>query len=178
MAATERATVLDRLAAAVHSDDLSHRKGLCDIDHIHALGMAGQRQRHGTALLDLHMTLGREDAAEALKAAMQITRDVARRRGWPMTPLKTRRVAGEALTHYLRPTCAPCKGRGVIHADMDKPGQYHPKACPTCAGSGKKPLPLKNRREISEVLYVMEDRLRSAMEHVRRALRMGDDMHD
>ena len=95
------------------------------------------------------------------------------RRGWPMTPMKVRKVASEALALYLRPACAPCKGRGMLNMDMDKPGSYHPKPCPTCSGSGKRPVPLKNRREITAALYVMEDRMQSALQHVRRAMSMS-----
>lgn len=171
--AAERKTVLERVASAVHSSDLSHRRGLSDVDFIHGLGMAGQRARQGTALLDLHMTLSREDAVEAMKVSQEIVREVAKRRGWPMTPMKARKVAGEALALYLRPACAPCKGRGMLNMDMDKPGSYHPKPCPACGGSGKRPVPLQNRREITAALYVMEGRMRAALERVRRAMSMS-----
>lgn len=171
--ANEQRTVLEGLSQAVHSSDLSHRRGLCDADFIHGLGMAGQRTKQGTALLDLHMTLSREDAAEAMKVAQEVTREVAKRRGWAMTPMKVRKVAAEALALYLRPACAPCKGRGMLNMDMDKPGSYHPKPCPACSGSGKRPFPLQNRREISAVLYVLEDRMRAALWHVKKAMSLS-----
>ena len=171
--AVEPKTILESLSQAVHSTDLSHRETLCQVDYIHGLGMAGQKSAQGTALLDLHMTLSSEGAVNAMKVAQEIVREVAKRRGWPMTPMKVRKVAGEALALYLRPACAPCKGRGMLNMDMDKPGSYHPKPCPTCTGSGKRPVPLKNRREITAALYVMEDRMQSALQHVRRAMSMS-----
>lgn len=166
-------SILERCARAVHSDDLSHRAKLCDVDYVHGLGMAGQTHQQGTALLDLHMTLDRSAAAGAMEVALQVTRDVARKRGWAMTQMRTRRVAGEALALYLNPACAPCKGRGMLGLDRDKPQQGAERArpCPTCGGSGKRPLPLKHRREIGAVLHVMEGRRHAAMEQVRKVMR-------
>ena len=172
MSRTDDASVLERLARAAHSDDLSHRPTLCDVDFLHGLGMVGQRMQQGTALLDLDMTLEPDAAREAMRVALEITREAARRRGWPMTALKARKISSEALALYLRPACPPCKGRGMLNMDMDKPGCYRPKPCPTCGGSGKKPVPLKHRREITEVLYVMEARRTAAMNGVRKVMRV------
>lgn len=170
---TEKHSVLERLARAAHSDDLSHRRGLCDVDYMHGLGMVGQRQQQGAALLDLHMTLEPAAAREALQVAMKVTREVAQRRGFSMPKLKERRVAGEALAMYLHPACTACKGRGMLGVDRSKPAEYRPHVCTTCGGSGKRPAPLKHRREIIEVLCILESRLRSAMASVRKAMQVS-----
>lgn len=203
--ATDAPTVLERLSEAVVSDDLSHRRTRCDIDWIAALGFAGAHERQGSALLDLDLTLEPAAVAEAIKATMQITRRIAETRGWPVLHVtRLRRIASEALSHYLRPTCGCCKGRGMVgveclpeeslqtckhckgtgrHGRGECPhchgkGQvrkvtaraYNPKPCGSCGGTGKRPLPAKDQRQIREVLYVMEEARRRAGAGVKRAM--------
>lgn len=198
-------TVLERLSHAVVSDDLSHRRTQSDIDWVAALGFAGIHDRQGSALLDLDLTLEPAAVTEAIKATMQLTRRVAEKRGWPVLHVtRLRRIASEALSHYLRPTCGCCKGRGVVGVEhlpdevlhtcshckgTGRNGRaacshchgkgkvrkvvartYNPKPCAPCGGTGKRPLPAKDQRQIREVLYVMEEARRRAGSGVKRAM--------
>lgn len=164
-------TIIERLSEAAHSSDLSHRHTLCDADWLHGLGMAGQKHRQGSALMDLDLTLSPSAMAEAVKATIQITRRIAEKRGWSMHALKARRIATEAVRHYLKPTCGCCSGRGMVGIDRDKPGKaQRVRPCPECGGSGRRPLPKREQREIREVLYVMEEARRRVGGAVRRAM--------
>lgn len=144
----ESPTILERLSEAVVSDDLTHRSSRCDVDWIGALGMAGIHNRQGAALLDLDLSLDPQAVPDALRAAMQITMRTAKKRGWAMHPLKARRVASEALSHYLRPACGCCKGRGMVGVEQlpeeiaspcsrcKGTGKLGRKTCPACYGKG------------------------------------------
>lgn len=166
-------TILERLAEATHSSDLSHKTRCSDIDYIHALGFAGQRHRQGSALMDLDLTLSPAAMAEAAAAALQITRRVAEKRGWALHPRSARRIATEALRHYVNPACTCCKGRGMTGLDRDQPGKAERvRPCQACGGSGRQPLQRQHQREIREVLYVMEDRRRKVGAAVRRAMQV------
>lgn len=202
---TERPTVMERLSAAKVTDDLSHRSGVCPVDWVGALGFAGIHDRHGSALLDLDLTLEPAAVADAMKATMQLTRRLADKRGWPVLHVtRLRRISMEALSHYLRPACGCCKGRGVVgvehlpeetlHACSHCKGTgrrgrstcphchgkgkvrkivaraYNPRPCGPCGGTGKRPLPFKDQRQIREVLYVMEEARRRAGAGVKRAM--------
>lgn len=166
-------TVLERLSEAMTSDDLSHREKTCDIDYVGALGMAGTGDRQGAAIMDLDLTLSAGAAYEAFKATAELVRHIGQRRGWVLTPIKTRRIAEGALRHYLKPTCGCCKGRGLLGLDRDQAGKAERvRPCDKCGGSGRAPLPAKYQREIREVLYLMEQRRYTVGQKVRRKMRV------
>ena len=165
-------TVMERLAEAIHSGDLSHREQICDVDYVNALGMAARRHRHGAALLELDLSLSATAVPAALKASTDIVRRVADRHGWSMTPMKARRIGMEALRYYLRPACEGCRGRGVVGVERGQPETWHPRPCSACSGSGRRPLPVKYQREIRAVLYVMESERRAVGAVVRKKMRI------
>lgn len=171
-------TVIERLSEAVHSDDLSHRHRVCDVDYIAALGAAGVRNRHGTALLDLDLTLTPGAALEALKRTTEIVRRVCQQRHWPLSPMKTKQVAKEALRYYLKPACGCCKGRGMLGLDRDVPPELKERIrpCDACSGTGKAPLPRQYQREIRAALAVMDQERHNAGAGVRRKMRMRADV--
>ena len=171
-------TILERLSEAAHSGDLSHKARRCDVDYLTALGASGARNRHGSALLDLDMTLKAGAMLEALKRTTEIVRQVCTRRGWPLSPMQTRHIAKDALRHYLKPACGACKGRGMLGVELDLPpeqrGRIRP--CDACGGSGKAPLPRRHQRELRAVLAVMEHERHNAEARVRRKMRVRADV--
>jgi len=174
----EKKTILERLAEAAHSGDLSHKPRTCDVDYLTALGAAGARNRHGSALLDLDLTLEAGAMLEALKRTTEIVRQVCAKRGWPLTPMQTKHIAKDALRHYLKPACSACKGRGMLGVERDLPpeqrGRIRP--CDACGGSGKEPLPRRYQRELRAVLAVMEQQRHNAGAGVRRKMRVRADV--
>ncbi|ANQ85064.1 hypothetical protein dqs_2027 [Azoarcus olearius] len=155
-------SALERLSAAMTPDDLSHKPRACDVDYVGALGMAGTHNRQGAGA-----------AYEAFKATVELVRHIGQRRAWVLTPIKVRRIAEGALRHYLKPACGCCKGRGMLGLDRDQVGKAERvRPCDKCGGTGRAPLPVKNQREIREVLYLMEQRRQTVGQRVRRKMRV------
>lgn len=173
---SDEATVLQRLSEASHSSDLSHRPTRCDVDWLHGAGLAAQRQRLGHALLTLDRTLDAQDIPAALNATIILVRHLAARHCWPMHQLKARRIAVEVLKMYISPACPACLGRGATGVDRHVPSEYRPRTCMHCDGSGKRPAPLKHRREIREALYHMNQRRHEVGAAVRRAMGVRGDV--
>ena len=153
----DRRSIIERLSQARVSDDLSHRATLADVDYLAGLGMAAMRKRAGAALLDLELTLESAKVGPALRETQAITRATARRLGWNITPAKIRRIATEALRHYLKTPCSICHGRGQLGVERDKPREAgRVRGCNACNGTGERKLPVQYQREIRIVLYAME----------------------
>ena len=129
-------TILERLAGAKNSSDLSHKPTRCDVDYMGALGAAGIKHRHGSSLLDADLWQSREDVTKAYKAAEGIVRILAGKRRWIMTPQKLRIIATQALRLYLLPACPHCHGRGYTGVETAKPESLTP--CPDCREKGSK----------------------------------------
>lgn len=166
-------TIIERLSEAAHSDDLSHRERICDVDYLAALGMAGATHRHGSALLDLELTLTPGAELEALKRTTEIVRKTSHKRGWPLTAMQAKHIAKTALRHYLKPACECCKGRGMLGLDRDAAGKaQRVRVCDACSGSGRAPLPMRYQREIRAALEVMERQRHEAGVAVRRKMRV------
>lgn len=167
---SEQRTIHERLSAAAVSDDLSQNaERVADVDYLTAAGVAGSRHSLGSAVLRLDLTQDRNDLGPAIIAVMKLVGEIGAQRGWPMHALKRRRIAYAVLLHYLSPACPECKGRGMVGMDRDKPGEYKPRVCNSCGGSGKRPIQRKHQREIREVLHVL-DRRRDVIEGTIRKL--------
>lgn len=171
-------TVLQRLSEASHSSDLKHYPRRCDVDLLHAAGMAGQRSDLGHALLTLDRTLDRRDVPAALRETIALVQEVGGVRGWSLHPLKCRRIAAEVLKLYVEPACPACKGRGAVGLERDQAGQRAERVrpCHVCAGSGQRPVPQKWGREIRAVLYVLQNRRHEIGQRVRRAMGVRADV--
>ena len=105
-------TVIERLASAVHSHDLSHKSGKCDVDYLQGLAIASKHNVLGSVLIDLDLKHESRDVVVALNAVMETIRNLAEKNNWQMNPRKCRRLATDAINIYLRPICTCCKGQG------------------------------------------------------------------
>lgn len=169
-------TILQRLSEVTHSSDLTHREVRCDVDWLHALGLAGRSSEIGHALLVLDRTLDRRDVPAALRETVALTFSLGKKRGWSLTRIKATRIAIEVLGLYVSPACPVCKGRGVTGVERDRPQEYNPKTCVKCGGSGKRPVPPKYNREIRVVLEVLHTRRHEIGRRVRKAMRTKADV--
>lgn len=154
----KQTSTTERLSRAIHSSDLSHKPGrIADVDVIGALGAAGIRQRQGSAILQMDMTLRAADVAEAEREARAVVRDVAKRNGWRIPQAKDlAAIARQALEHYVAPACPRCSGRGMLY----EPHQSV-RPCSVCNATGRKALRSRWEREVRAVLVAF-DRLREA----------------
>lgn len=154
---TSRSTS-ERLGRAIHSSDLSHSaEHTTDVDVVGALGAAGIRNRQGSAILQMDMTLNASDIADAHREAKAIVRDVVKRNRWPIpTPKDLAAIARQALEHYIAPACPHCSGRGLRYEQNQSV-----RPCTACNATGKKPLRTRFEREVRAALVAF-DRLRDA----------------
>ena len=89
---SDQRTVLERLAGAKQSTDLSHKKDRCAVDYVGALGAAGIERPVGSALLDADLTHDRDSVRRAYQETERLARRMAARRNWLMTPQKLRHI--------------------------------------------------------------------------------------
>lgn len=171
-------SILQRLAEARVSDDLTHKTRLCDVDYCQGAGLAGMRHRVGSALMDLDLTLNKSAVGPALIEVARVVRALSREKNWVVTPRAARNLAGEALRQYLAPACEQCCGRGVLGVDRSDPQAGKPRPCPACRASGKRPIhgDTKTVRRIAEVLAIMERARREFGGAVRRKMRVAADV--
>lgn len=171
-------SVLERLSAARVSDDLSHRPTACDVDCCQASGLAAMRHRVGAALMDVDLTLDRRKIAPALAEVMHVVRKLGKSGGWIVTPVRTRRIAVEALRQYLSAVCGTCKGRGMLGVDRSEADRGKARPCPDCDATGKRAIPGQQtmQRQVRAVLAVLERCRREYAAAVRARLRLPGEL--
>ena len=133
MSADER-TIMERLAEAIGSDDLSECENRCDADWLKALGVAGIRSPMGTALMDLDLSQNPHRVGPALAEVKATVAFLATRKGWALDRYKLRKISQEALHQYLKSPCKECKGRGML--GVDRAVIYVEVPCETCGRTG------------------------------------------
>lgn len=89
----------------------------------------------------------------------------------------TRKVLGGPDGVKLTRPCGHCHGKGRVR-QVQTPQAYKPRACGTCGGTGRKPLPQKHQDEVRAMVTIMEDARRAAMLSVRRQMGMTGSVVD
>lgn len=169
----DRVGLLERLATAMVSGRLKlHEDGATDLDYIIALGMAAQRVApEADALLRLYLAMDRQSYEDARGAAVRIARRLDTRRGWNLMAQDLSRIAGTALKYHINPICPECIGRKFQLAP-NTPMLSH-KVCKRCHGSGRRPIPIRNGRQIAEVIAALESIEHVAEKEIRLRMRRG-----
>jgi len=166
-------STLERLAAAFSASDLTLREGACSLDAVIALGVVGASSGKGASAL---LRLAFDNDVTAIKAARRATIDKAKhlnatsRQGWKIARFKELIAISEAaLSLYLHPTCPACRGRKF--EPIPGTPALSDRACKTCHGSGRHPLPARHRREVSDLVQALTDMEQLAEAAVRLRLR-------
>lgn len=163
---------LEGLSSAMVSKDLTVKKEgkRGDVDFIIALGATGVRLKPGaTAMLSLALTHSVSSAKEALSYVVTVARHLNLKRGWKIKARELIVISEKALKYHADPTCPKCNG-----TKFDKiPGAPSLSAtpCRTCHGTGKRPYPIRNGRQIAEIVYSLEDTNRVIEKAVKKRLR-------
>lgn len=163
---------LEGLASAFVSSDLTVKKEgkRGDVDYLIALGCAGSKMRPGaSAMINLALSHDKASVSDALRYSIAVTRHLNQKRGWRLKMKELKFVAERALRYHIAPACPACEGRKFKKVDGSPSLSATP--CPTCHGTGKRPYPLRNGREIAEVVYSLEDTNRVIESVVRKRLR-------
>jgi len=166
----QRPSVIERLAEAMVSDDLSMTEDKRrDVDHLAALGAVMVGRPAGiSAMLHVALTHDRESLREVMRFATALTRRLAAKRRWKLTLRDIEHIAKKAVQYQCAPSCPSCNGRG--RKVMKGTPVLSSKACEKCHGTGKRPFPIRHGREIAEVAYAMGDYLTVIEDKVRKKL--------
>lgn len=166
----DKPDTLERLATAMGSRDLSMRRGTGDIDYIIALGsVALSINSAASAMIHLHLAHNPAAYKEAERAALAIARHLNLKRRWKLRVKDLIRVTGTALKYYICPVCPHCYGRGL--EVVPNTPVLSMKACRPCHGTGKRPMPLQNGREIAEIIQSLENIEHVAEDAIRAKVR-------
>lgn len=155
--------VLEQLARAEVSSDLTHRERFCDVDVLGAAGMAGINIRHICAFRLKFLNDTTElDSAKRLFA--EWARSAMRRRGVDTSGAS--RMGVQALTYWLDPLCTGCGG--LKFEAIEGAPTLSDRPCKCCGGSGRKPI--KRHGAEGEVFRDLLDRADAAVATVHFAI--------
>lgn len=161
---------MERLAGAMVSDDLSvvdRKRG--DADHMAALGAVMQRRPDGlSAMLRFALVGDKVSFGQVVRYARGITRNLSIKRGWKLKLSDIDRIARKAVEYHYSPSCTTCNGTGK--QEIKGTPVLSATNCPHCHGTGKRPMPLRNGRQIAEVIWSMDDGFRVIENSVKRKL--------
>ena len=152
--ADEVVTVLEGVARALVSSNLEMKEGRCSLDFILALGAAAREVPGCAEVLHLQLAATPEAFSSARRAAVQMTRKLGARRGWNLSRQETYKVARIALLHYINPVCPKCLGTRYEKAQGAP--MLTDRICRPCYGTGRRPLPTHNGKQIAEVITSLQ----------------------
>lgn len=153
-AADDVVTVMEGVARALVASNLELKEGRCSLDYILALGAAAREVPGCAEVLHLQLAATPEALSSAMRAAVQMTRKLDNRRGWELSRQSIVKVARIALLHYINPICPKCLGTRYEKA----PGapMLTDRICRPCYGTGRRPLPTHNGKQIAEVITSLQ----------------------
>lgn len=135
-----RKTLMESLASAMVSTDLTIRAGRCDADYLIALGWTAHRINPiASTLVRLHLALDPHALKATIKSAQNMAWRISKQRGWKLGQARIKEVGMMAARHYVVPVCGQCVGRKF---ESDKrSGALLPIVCRHCSGTGEEPWP-------------------------------------
>jgi hypothetical protein len=158
--------ILERLARAETSSDLSHKWDVCDVDLLGAVGLAGIHNPGKLAVFRLKYINDKESLHESrLQFIRWVRRAMKARR---MDIMAVSRCADQALKAWVEDSCKPCKGLGYAVL----PGTPHlsDQQCPRCHGAGKTPITGPFREPIKDALSMADSAVHEIQQLIRSRL--------
>jgi hypothetical protein len=141
-----------------------------DLDYLISLGWSVSRMLPGaSSVLSLHLAQDTTSLKDALRYTLVIVKQLNGKRGWNLKASEFKPISEKSLRYHVAPACPTCRGRR--YKVIDGTPNLSATACNTCHGTGKRPFPLKNGREISEVVWCLEDTNRVIGRAVQKMLR-------
>jgi hypothetical protein len=148
---TEKKSISDHLAEAMHSHDLSAGH---DVDYLTALGMTGVKSNRASAIFRLVNTLDLASYQTALMETVKLVRRLNAVRSWNMQPRAQNALAKSALDYFICPVCPICQGRK--YELIKGTPNLSPIGCKHCQGSGIKKPAKAMRDRILEIVSELE----------------------
>lgn len=125
-------TILERIAHAENSSDLTPLARECDVDVLGAIGMAAYLNPRYLALFRLKFHQHKGSVEVATEQFVLWTRRALQRRGDRRK--EVRGVATAAMAVWVVDTCPACKGRRYLV--LEGSPCLSTKPCPMCRGTG------------------------------------------
>lgn len=170
---TERRTILDRVAKAYDSSDLSmesYQLGrIKDVDVLIATGIAARRSSISAAIMAANAGGSVAAIKKARESIIGLVRKLSERRNWGATDEDLVKVAELALVHHVSPACRHCHGRGY-HVDPGS-AKLSSRKCSHCKGTGRHPIQKRHRERVEVVLSTLANIDSMAEYYVRKLLR-------
>lgn len=157
--------MIERIAAALQSSDLSHHERPCDSDTVRALGLAGVHRSLGVLIMEAKEACAGSSYGDAAKvrdligAVQNVVRKQARRDNLVVNAYA---VAALMVKEIILDRCPRCSGRGFlplsysqIENDRSQNGGDNPHSgdrgvdCPTCFASGRAPRNFDERVRVA-----------------------------
>lgn len=156
--------ILDLVAKAETSKDLSHREYGCAVDVLGAVGMSAI---HDPGMLAIYRVKYLADLADLQKAKSTFilwARRAMIRRG--VNPAKASRLGVQILIEWIGDVCQHCQGRG--YPKIDDAPMLSIKPCDKCGGSGKNPI--KGHGADREVILDVMERADDSINFIQRRI--------
>lgn len=156
--------ILDLVARAEVSSDLSHHEYFCPIDVIGAVGLAAIHEPGALAIYRVKYLSDTADIALAKSTFILWARRAMIRRG--VNPASASRVGVQTLIAWINDVCASCHGLG--HPLLDGTPSLSSKACEHCNGTGK--TPIRSHGDIGDAIRDTLERADDAVHAIQRAI--------
>lgn len=126
-------SVLDQVASAETSSDLSHKEQFCHIDVIGAVGLSGIRNPEHLAIFRIKYLNDIADIPAAKRIFVTWTRRALTRRG--VSAAGASRLGVQILAQWLNDICTGCNG--LKFELLEGSPTIGTKPCDKCAGTGR-----------------------------------------
>lgn len=158
----------ERLSRATASKDLGvHTDRVRDVDYLAAMGAAGQHHPEGMAVAN---GLLRQDGKhELVRIAFDVAKEMNRKHKWRIDKVKDLVYLATATAEHLKaPVCDKCNGVG--YEKIAGTPALSARACPACRGTGKKPLPVRLKKQVLMLVTKLENEYQAAISSAKKHL--------
>ena len=145
---------LDRLSPALVSSDMTMSAARGDADYVAALGLASMTYPIASPLIRMYLAHDAGAVQEAGRAAAGMARKAARRQGVLLHARDLAEIGRMALDYVVDKTCRRCQGTKFELIPGTR--SLGIEACKACHGDGRRILPHRHRKLITEVISRIE----------------------
>ena len=145
---------LDRLAPALSSSDLTFRNGRGDADFVAALGYASRHYPIASPLIRMYLNGDKTAVHEARRRAYEMAKKAALRNRALLGVADLVNIGKQALAYAVNKTCPRC--HGTKYELIPGTTCLGSEPCRECGGDGRRRLPRRHRRIITEVVAQIE----------------------
>ena len=159
-------TILDRIASAETSSDLSHKPHNCAVDVLGAVGMAAIQNPAHLAVYRVKYLYDMADIPPAKRVFILWARKAMMNR--KLIADGASRLGTQILAQWINDTCPTCNG--LKYPIIDGTPTLAIKPCSVCSGTGKTPIKAQSA-EALEVCFDVIERADAVILTIQRMIR-------